>query len=244
MDPRHKLVRVFFMHTDSTFYINRWETYAYSHPVCEVGATTVSWFQRTKQKFHDTTSAPYHLKCRSYVNENQLGDVPLVATLYHFPPIDDSTPLAFHLEQAVIRRLRSMNFEEVHGEWFRCSYPIVLWIVEEIVSHMSHQPIRESKSLKLSDITWRINKGVNMPKFNTTQARPIKVLDWMLDKMIPADDVVCLEYNHRNRNGTLTPHWKFETDRGDYLYHCSTKKGYLHKKEVHDMLLELVRTVS
>ena len=48
----------------------------------------------------------------------------------------------------------------------------------------------------------------------------------------------------KNKNGSTTPHWRFETDRGDSLYHCSTNKGMMHKLDVHNMLLELAKTRS
>ena len=233
------------MQFTSTFYINRWETDTHSHPVLEVGATTDTWFRRTKQKFHNPTrSGTYDKTCQSYINEHQLGDVPLIAQCFIFPLTDDEYPLAFQLEQSVLQHLRYKQYEEVHKEWFRVPYDIVSWITLQKIARMEVKPTIESKSIKLSDISHKIDKGEIMSINRTTKTRPIKVLDWMLDKLLPAEDVVCLEYDHRNKNGTITPHWKFETNRGDYLYHCSTKKGYLHKKEVHDMLSQLVKDVS
>jgi hypothetical protein len=239
------------MQSNSTFYIHRWETATHTHPVCEIGATTNTWFHRNKFKYaNPKRSGNYDHKCHSYINNNFLGDVPLMATLFVFPQETyqkfeyNDYPLAFQLEQTVIDKLRSMSYKEVLSEWFYCPYDVILWVTEQITSRMEIQPTIELKSIRLSDISQKIKKGTNMSLIKNTKTRPIQVKDWMLDKLHFADDVICKDYNHKNKNGSTTPHWRFETDRGDYLYHCSTKKGMMHKIDVHNMLLELAKTIS
>jgi len=219
----------------SILYLNWWE----NHPVCEIGASTNTWTQRHRKKY-SSPSNPYESQCAAWVRTHSLETEPLHSLIWTFDETVDP-PLAFQLERVVLDELRNQSIVEPISEWFEISHSLIrnkiCWYLN--AADLRRKPSYRSTSVQHLRRTHR-QKGMLMPCPAPAFA-PIKLEDWHRTKLARSTAVRCESYNHVNRNGSETPHWRWTTDSGDYLYHCSQKRGHHFRTNVDNYLSQLVR---
>lgn len=220
----------------SILYLNWWE----NHPVCEIGATTNTWTHRHIKKYQSPSNL-YENQCLTHVQTHSLETETLHSLIWCFEETSDP-PLAFQLERVVLDELRSNQIKEPISEWFEISHSyirnIICWYLQ--VADLTRSPQYRSTSVQHLRRTHR-QKGTRMPCPAPAFA-PIKLHDWHRIKLAQSNSVLCESYNHVNQNGTETPHWRWTTDSGEYLYHCSQKKGHLWRTNVDNYLSQLVQS--